>query len=51
MKDTYLEVTFRKGKAMAAYLYLPRQSGEKSQRTEKAEQGLLIKAIIPLASK
>ena len=27
---------------MAAYLYFPRESGEKSQRTEKAEEGLLI---------
>ena len=27
---------------MAAYLYLPRESGEKSRRTEKAEEGLLI---------
>ena len=42
MKDRYLEVTFRKGKAMAAYLYLPRNPGEKSQRTEKAEAGMLI---------
>ena len=27
---------------MAAYLYLPRASGEKSQRTEKAEEGILV---------
>jgi len=42
MKDRYLEVTFRKGKAMAAYLYLPRNPGEKSRRTEKTEAGMLI---------
>jgi len=42
MKDTYLKVTVRKGRAMAAYLYLPRASGEKSQRTEKAEEGILV---------
>lgn len=42
MRDKYLEVTFRKGKAIAAYLYLPREPGEKSQRTEKAEEGILI---------
>jgi uncharacterized protein YuzE len=42
MKDRYLEVTFRKGKPMAAYLYLPRDPGEKSQRTEKAGNGILI---------
>ena len=27
---------------MAAYLYLPRASGEKSQRTEKTEEGILV---------
>lgn len=42
MKDRYLEVTFRKGKLLAAYLYLPRQPGEKSARTENAGAGLLI---------
>lgn len=42
VKDRYLEITFRKGKAVAAYLYLPREPGEKSKRTEKAGNGLLI---------
>lgn len=42
MKDRYLEITFRKGKPVAAYLYLPRAPGAKSQRTEKAGNGLLI---------
>lgn len=42
MKDRYLEVTFRKGKPIAAYLYLPREPGETSQRTEKAGNGILI---------
>lgn len=42
MKDRYLEITFRKGKPIAAYLYLPRDPGEKSQRTEKAGNGILI---------
>ncbi len=42
MKDRYLEITFRKGKAMAAYLYLPRNPGEKSERTEKVGAGILI---------
>lgn len=42
MKDRYLEITFRKGKTVAAYLYLPREPGQKSQRTEKAGNGLLI---------
>lgn len=42
MKERYLEVTFRKGKPLAAYLYLPREAGAKSVRTEPAEPGLLI---------
>jgi len=42
MKDRYLEITFRKGKAMAAYLYLPRVGSEKSVKTEDAGSGLLI---------
>ncbi len=42
MKDRYLEVTFRKGKALAAYLYLPRPAGVKSVRTEPADRGLLV---------
>lgn len=42
MKDRYLEVTFRKGKPMAAYLYLPRAPGAKSARTEKMGGGLIV---------
>jgi hypothetical protein len=42
MKDRYLDVTFRKGKPLAAYLYLPREPGVKSHRTEKASPGLLV---------
>jgi hypothetical protein len=42
MKGRYLEVTFRKGKALAAYLYLPRATGVKSARTVDAGNGLLI---------
>lgn len=42
MRERYLEVTFRKGKPLAAYLYLPRKSGTKSVRTEKAGRGLLV---------
>jgi uncharacterized protein YuzE len=42
MKDRYLEITFRKGKAMAAYLYLPRVGSENSVKTENAGSGLLI---------
>ena len=42
MKRSYLEVTYRKGRALAAYYYLPRQDGDKSVRTEQAEGGLLV---------
>jgi uncharacterized protein YuzE len=42
MKHPFLEVTYRQGKPLAAYLYLPRESGDKSARTIKAEPGLLI---------
>lgn len=42
MKDRYLEETYRNGKALAAYLYLPREQGAKSTRVEKAGNGLLV---------
>lgn len=42
MKESYLEVTFRRGRPVAAYLYLPRRIGEKSCRTSKAEPGMVI---------
>jgi hypothetical protein len=42
MKDRYLEVTFRKGKPLAAYLYLPRSVGAKSVRTEEGLPGVLV---------
>ena len=42
MKEPYLEVTFRRGKPIAAYLYLPRESNERSFRTAKAEAGMVI---------
>jgi uncharacterized protein YuzE len=42
MRGRYLEVTFRKGKPMAAYLYLPRRSGARSIKTESAGSGILV---------
>ena len=42
MREPYLEVTFRHGRSLAAYLYLPRRPGEKSSRTTRAEPGLVI---------
>ncbi len=42
MKERYLEVTYRKGKPLAAYLYLPRQTDVKSVRTQPQGNGLLV---------
>lgn len=42
MRDSYLEITYRHGRPVAAYLYLPRASDEKSARTERIEPGLVI---------
>jgi uncharacterized protein YuzE len=42
MKNSYLEVTYSKGRPLAAYYYLPRQDGDKSARTEQAHGGLLV---------
>ena len=41
MRDRYLEVTFRKGKVLAAYLYMPREPGVKSVRTEIVGRAIL----------
>jgi hypothetical protein len=42
MKHRYLEVTFRKGRPFAAYLYLPRSVGAKAARTLDAGNGLRV---------
>ena len=42
MKDSYLEVTFRHGRPMAAYYYLPRRAGQKSYRTREIEPDILV---------
>ncbi len=42
MKDSYLEVTFRRGRPLAAYYYLPRRGGEKSYRSIRVEPGLVV---------
>ena len=42
MKEPYLEVTFRHGRPVAAYYYLPRQTHERSVRTRRVEPGLII---------
>jgi uncharacterized protein YuzE len=42
MKEPYLEVTFRHGRPIAAYYYLPRDGSQKSARTRRVEPGLVI---------
>jgi hypothetical protein len=42
MRDRYLEVTFRDGTPLAAYLHLPKKPGTKSARTEKAGKGMVV---------
>jgi hypothetical protein len=42
MKHRYLEVTFRRGRPLAGYLYLPRAPKAKSARTEDAGSGLRV---------
>jgi len=42
MSQRYLEVTYRQGKPLAAYLYLPRRSGDHSARVEPRGSGYLV---------
>ena len=42
MREPYLEVTFRRGKAFAAYYYLPRRLGQKSYKSVVAGPGLVV---------
>ena len=42
MSQSYLEVTFRHGRPLAAYYYLPRRPGDRAARTERGPSGLII---------
>ena len=42
MQQSYLEVTFRGGRPLAAYFYLPRRADDRSVRVEKHGSGLLV---------
>ena len=42
MKTVSLQITYRKGKPFAAYIYLSRRNGQKSVRTEAISEDLLI---------
>jgi len=42
MNEPYLEVTYRHGRPLAAYLYLPREPRDRSVRTEQVAPGLVV---------
>lgn len=42
MSQRYLEVTFYRGKPLAAYLYLPRRANDLSGRVEERAAGYLV---------
>lgn len=42
MSERYLEITFRRGRPFAAYLYLPRVGRERSAQSKPAAPGLVV---------
>lgn len=42
MADRYLEVSYRNGKAFAAYLFLARRPDDRSARTERFSEVIVI---------
>jgi len=42
MKEAYLEITFRRGRPIAAYYYLPRLPEQRACRTIEAAPGVLV---------
>ncbi len=42
MNDRYLEISFRRGRPFAAYLFLPRRANDRSARTERFSEVLVI---------
>ena len=42
MKEPYLEVTYRHGQPIAAYYYLPREVGDRSHKTRREKNGILV---------
>ena len=42
MSQSYLEVTFRHGRPIAAYYYLPRRHSQKSYKTRRSEPGMIV---------
>ena len=42
MTERSLQITYRKGRAFAAYLYFPHAAGENSVKTQASSDGLLV---------
>jgi hypothetical protein len=42
MREAYLEVTYRHGRPLAAYFYLPRETRSKSVRTRQVNPGMIV---------
>ena len=42
MKSAYLNVTYRRGRPIAAYYHLPRRAGDVAVKTTQAGGGLLV---------
>lgn len=42
MNERYLEITYRHGRPLAAYLYLPRLSEGRSHRSAPAASGVVV---------
>jgi uncharacterized protein YuzE len=42
VSQSYLQVTYRAGRPLAAYYYLPRRPGQKSHKSREAGTGLVI---------
>lgn len=41
-QGTYLEMTYRHGKPIAGYLYLPRKADDRASRSRKVAPGLVV---------
>ena len=42
MKERYLEITYHRGRLLAAYLYLPRREGDRSAEVKEFPGGIVI---------
>lgn len=42
MNESYLVITYRRGRAVAAYFHLPGRAGQKSHRSTEYEPGIVV---------